>query len=129
MGPLTVANGDAEPEIRSRKYEASNHGLYRSTRPNMILGAIAALILDYAGVAAIIVLLVLDRWLRIRVGLGHTLDLLLLVVAAVVVTVSVVAWLAGSRLDRCLARDMSAHTEASPSHSHNRRRSTDSPDT
>jgi hypothetical protein len=99
------------------------------TRHDMIIGAIAAIILDYAAVAAIIVLLGLDRWLRIRLGLGVTLDLLLLVVVAVAVTLSMVAWLAGSRFDRRLARDMSAHTEAGPLYSQGKPYPTNSLDT
>jgi hypothetical protein len=92
----------------------------------MILGAVAALFLDCAAVAAMIALLVLDRWLGIR--LSVTLDLLLILVIAVVVADSIIAWLAGSRLDRRLAHDMSAHTEPGELYSHGRRQPTNSLD-
>jgi hypothetical protein len=85
----------------------------------MILGALAALILDYAAVAAMIALLALDRWLNIRLG---TLDLLLILVIAVVVTDSLVAWFAGSRRDRRLAHDRWRDTEASQHYSQGSRR-------
>jgi hypothetical protein len=93
----------------------------------MILGAVAALILDYAAVAAMIALLVLDRWVGIRLGI--TLDLLLILVIAVVVADSMIAWLAGSRLDRRLARDMAAYTEARELYSHGRQHPPNSSDT
>jgi hypothetical protein len=91
----------------------------------MIVGAAASIILDYAAVAAIIGLFVLVRWSGIR--LGRTLDLLLLVVCLVVVALSVLAWLVGSRFDLRLTHDMSAHAKAS-SYSHGGRQQTNSSD-
>jgi len=70
----------------------------------MILGAFAALILNHAAVAAVIGLFLLVRCLGVR--LGGTLNLLLVVVVVAVVALSVVAWLAGSRLDLRLAHDI-----------------------
>ncbi len=72
---------------------------------DMTLGAIAAIILDYAAVAFVIGLLVLDRWLGMRRGL--TLDTLLLLIAAL----SAIAWFAGYRLRARLTRDASARTD------------------
>jgi hypothetical protein len=72
---------------------------------DMTLGAIAAIILDYAAVAFVIGLLILDRWLGIRRGLA--LDTLLLLIAAL----GAIAWFAGYRLRERLTRDASARTD------------------
>jgi hypothetical protein len=93
-----------------------------STRPHMILGAVAALILDYAAVAAMIALLALDRWP------GVSLDLLLILVIAVVVADSVIAWLVGSRFDRGLARNIDARPQACELYSNDKRQVTNSLD-
>jgi hypothetical protein len=66
---------------------------------DMAFGAVAAIILDYAAVAFVIGLLVLDRWLGIRRGI--TLDTVFVLVVALTVGV----WFAGSRLERRLRRD------------------------
>jgi hypothetical protein len=66
---------------------------------DMTLGAIAAMVLDYAAVAVIIGLLVLDRWLGIRRGI--TLDTMLVLIAAL----GTLAWFAGTRLRHRLAAD------------------------
>lgn len=71
------------------------------TRFDMAYGAVVALVMDYAAVAVIIGLLVLDRWLGIRRGV--TLDTLFVLIAAL----SVAAWFAGSRLNRRLVRRVS----------------------
>jgi hypothetical protein len=71
----------------------------------MTLGAITAVILDYAAVAFVIGLLVLDRWLGVRRGI--TLDTLLVLIVAL----SAAAWFAGTRFRRRLLRDPAAHTE------------------
>jgi hypothetical protein len=63
---------------------------------DMTLGAIGAILLDYAAVAFVIGLLVLDRWLGIRRGV--TLDTLLVLMVAMGVT----AWFAGTRFRRHL---------------------------
>jgi hypothetical protein len=76
----------------------------------MIIGTVVSLILDYAAVAIVIGLFALVRWSGI--GLGRTLDLLLLVVLVAAVTLSLVAWLAGSRFDLRLTHDISGHAEA-----------------
>lgn len=68
------------------------------TRFDMAFGAVAALVMDYAAVAFIFGLLVLDRWLGLRRGL--TLDTLFVLIAGLVVA----AWFAGSRLNRRLVR-------------------------
>jgi hypothetical protein len=68
------------------------------TRFDMAWGAVAALVMDYVAVGAIVGLLVLDRWLGIRRGV--TLDTLFVLIAAL----SAAAWLAGSRLSRRLGR-------------------------
>jgi hypothetical protein len=52
----------------------------------MALGAVAAIILDYAAVAFVIGLLVLDRWLGVRRGI--TLDTLF----GVTVALGMAAW-------------------------------------
>src|SRR5215472_7674706 len=97
--------------------QASDHEeSSRLARPDLILGAIVSVILDYAAVAAIIGLFVLVRWSGIR--LGRTLDLLLFVVFVVVVALSVLAWLVGTRFDLRLTRDMSKHTNGSWLHWH-----------
>jgi phosphoglycerol transferase MdoB-like AlkP superfamily enzyme len=72
---------------------------------DMTLGAVLAIILDYAAVAFVVGLLVLDRWLGIRRGI--TLDTLFVLIVAL----SVAAWFAGTRLRRRLARDASARTD------------------
>ena len=73
----------------TRRKPASNHEEeYGSLRPDMILGTIASIILDYAAVAAVIGLFALIRWSGIR--LGRTLDLLLLVVVVVIVALSTI---------------------------------------
>jgi hypothetical protein len=69
------------------------------TRFDMAFGAVAALVMDYAAVAFIFGLLVLDRWLRVRRGI--TLDSLFVLIAGL----SVAAWFAGSRLNQRLARN------------------------
>ncbi|MGO9060571.1 MAG: hypothetical protein ACLQU2_24775 [Candidatus Binataceae bacterium] len=66
------------------------------TRFDMAVGALVAIVMDYAAVAFIFGLLVLDRWLGIRRGV--TLDSLFLLIAAL----SVAAWFAGSRLNQRL---------------------------
>jgi len=68
------------------------------TRSDMAFGAVVAIVMDYAAVAFILGLLVLDRWLGIRRGV--TLDTLFLLIAAL----SVAAWFAGSRLNQRLGR-------------------------
>jgi hypothetical protein len=78
------------------------------TQLDMKLGAIAAIILDYAAVAFVVGVLALDRWLGIRSGI--TLDTVLVVVIAL----AAAAWLAGSRFQRRLASDISARTDANP---------------
>jgi hypothetical protein len=75
---------------------------------DMKLGAIAAVILDYAAVAFVVGVLVLDRWLGIRSGI--VLDTMFVVVVAL----AAAAWLAGTRLQGGLARDISARTDANP---------------
>jgi hypothetical protein len=80
----------------------------------MTLGAIAAIVLDYAAVAFVIGLLVLDRWLGIRRGI--TLDTLLVLIVAIGVT----AWFAGSRLRARLVRDASARTDITQMHPNRR---------
>lgn len=77
------------------------------TRFDMALGAIAAIVMDYAAVAFVIGLLVLDRWLHIRRGI--TLDTVLVLIVAL----GAAAWLAGSRLTRRLARDSAAQAQDS----------------
>ncbi len=77
------------------------------TRLDMALGAIAAILMDYAAVAFVIGLLVLDRWLHIRRGI--TLDTVFILVAAL----GAAAWLAGSRLTRRLARDSAVRADDS----------------
>jgi hypothetical protein len=64
------------------------------TRFDMAFGAVAALVLDYAAVAFIFGLLILDRWLGIRRGI--TLDTMFVLISGLVVAV----WFAGSRLNR-----------------------------
>ncbi len=71
----------------------------------MTLGAVAAIILDYAAVAFVVGLLVLDRYLGIRRGI--TLDTIFVLIAAL----SAAAWFAGTRLSHRLTRDRSAHTD------------------
>jgi hypothetical protein len=71
---------------------------------DMTLGAVAAIVLDYAAVAFVIGLLVLDRWLGIRRGL--TLDTLLVLMVAL----SAGAWMAGSWFRGYLQHDASART-------------------
>jgi hypothetical protein len=78
---------------------------------DMKLGAIAAIILDYAAVAFVVGVLVLDRWSGIRSGI--VLDTMFVVVVAL----ATAAWLAGSRFQRHLARDISARTDANPVYS------------
>jgi hypothetical protein len=68
---------------------------------DMTLGAIAAMVLDYAAVAFVIGLLVFDRWLGIRRGI--TLDTILVLIAAL----GVAAWFAGSRLRHRIVDDTS----------------------
>jgi hypothetical protein len=68
------------------------------TRFDMAFGAVAALVMDYAAVAFIVGVLILDRWLGIRRGI--TLDTLFVLITGLVVA----AWFAGSRLNRRLAR-------------------------
>lgn len=70
---------------------------------DMTLGALEAIIFDYAAVAFVVGLLVLDRWLGIRRGI--TLDTILVLIAAL----SVAAWFAGSRLSHRFAHDASPH--------------------
>jgi len=72
---------------------------------DMTLGAIAAIILDYAAVVFIIGLLMLDRWLGIRRGI--TLDTLFVLIVAL----STAAWFAGVRLGHRITRDPSARTD------------------
>ena len=62
----------------------------------MVFEAIAALILDYVAVAAVIGLFLLERSFGIR--LGRTLDIVLLLVIVAAVALSVVAWVAGASL-------------------------------
>ncbi len=66
---------------------------------DMTIGAVAAMILDYAAVAFVIGLLVFDRWLGIRRGI--TLDTILVLIAAL----SLAAWFAGSRLRHRMVDD------------------------
>jgi hypothetical protein len=86
----------------------------------MKLGAIAAIILDYAAVAFVVGMLVLDRWLGIRSGI--TLDTLFVLV----IGLSVAAWLVGIRFQRHLARDISARTDANSVYSPPKRHPTNS---
>jgi hypothetical protein len=72
---------------------------------DMTLGAIAAIILDYAAVAFVFGLLVLDRWLGIRRGI--TLDTLLMLIVAL----GTMAWFAGCRLRQRMLGDASARTD------------------
>jgi hypothetical protein len=71
---------------------------------DMTLGAVAAIVLDYAAVAFVIGLL-LDRWLGIRRGI--TLDTLLVLMVAL----SAGAWLVGSWFRRHMVHDASASTD------------------
>jgi hypothetical protein len=66
---------------------------------DMAFGAVAAIIIDYAAVAIVIGLLVLDRWLGIRRGV--TLDTVFVLVVALTAGV----WFAGVRFQRRLRRD------------------------
>jgi hypothetical protein len=70
-----------------------------NTDIDMTLGAIAAMILDYAAVAVVIGLLLFDRWLGIRRGI--TLDTILVLIGAL----GALAWFAGTRLKQRLAAD------------------------
>lgn len=72
---------------------------------DMTLGAVGAIILDYAAVAFVIGLLLLDRWLGIRRGI--TLDTLLVLMVAL----SAGAWIAGSWFRGHLQHDASARTD------------------
>ena len=72
---------------------------------DMTLGAIGAIVLDYAAVAFVIALLLLDRWLGMRRGI--TLDTLFVLM----VGLSAGAWLAGSWFRGHLQRDASARTD------------------
>ena len=82
-----------------------------STRDfDMTLGAITAIILDYAAVAFVIGLLLLDRWLGIRRGI--TLDTLLVLIVAL----GTLAWFAGSQLRHRLASDASTRTDITQMH-------------
>ena len=71
---------------------------------DMAFGAVAAIILDYAAVAFVIGLLVLDRWLGVRRGI--TLDTLF----GLIVALGMAAWFAGTRFKRRLLRHPSATT-------------------
>ena len=64
----------------------------------MAFGAVAAIILDYAAVAFVIGLLVLDRWLGVRRGI--TLDTLF----GLIVALGMAAWFAGTRFKRRVLR-------------------------
>jgi hypothetical protein len=96
-------------EFTQRKPLSSHTGEW-IVRPqlDMKLGAIAAIILDFAAVAFVVGVLVLDRWLGMRSGM--TLDTVLIVV----IVLAAAAWLAGTRFRRRLARDLSARTDANP---------------
>jgi phosphoglycerol transferase MdoB-like AlkP superfamily enzyme len=74
---------------------------------DMAFGALAAIILDYAAVAFVIGLLVLDRWLGVRRGI--TLDTLF----GLIVALGMAAWFAGTRFKRRLLRHP-AGTEPTP---------------
>jgi hypothetical protein len=78
---------------------------------DMKLGAIAAIILDYAALAFVVAMLALDRWSGIRSGIA--LDTLLVAIIAL----AAAAWLAGSRLQQRLVRDVSARTDTNPVYS------------
>ncbi len=69
------------------------------TKFDMTLGAIVAMVLDYAAVAFVVGLLLFDRWMGIRRGI--TLDTILVLIALL----GVAAWFAGSRLRQRLAHD------------------------
>jgi len=75
------------------------------TRFDMAFGAVAALVMDYAAVAFIFGLLILDRWLGIRRGI--TLDTLFVLIAGLVAA----AWFAGSRLNRRVVRHATDTTQ------------------
>jgi hypothetical protein len=68
------------------------------TRFDMAFGAMAALVMDYAAVAFIFGLLILDRSIGIRGGI--TLDTLFVLIAGLVTA----AWFAGARLNRRVVR-------------------------
>jgi membrane-bound metal-dependent hydrolase YbcI (DUF457 family) len=70
---------------------------------DMTLGAVTAIVLDYAAVAFVIGLLLLDRWLGIRRGI--TLDTLLVLMVAL----SAGVWVAGSWFRRHLEHNPAAH--------------------
>ena len=78
---------------------------------DMKLGAIAAIILDYAALAFVVAMLGLYRWPGIRSGIA--LDTLLVAIIAL----AAAAWLAGSRLKQGLVRNVSARTDANPVYS------------
>lgn len=86
----------------NRSKPGSNRQSLAESQPHMLFEAMIAMILDYAAVAAVLGLFVLERAVGIR--LGSTLDLVLLVVLVIVVALSGVAWLAGARLDPHLDR-------------------------
>ena len=69
---------------------------------DMAFGAVAAIILDYAAVAFVIGLLVLDRWLGVRRGI--TLDTLF----GLIVALGMAVWFAGTRFKRRLLRHRAA---------------------
>jgi hypothetical protein len=75
---------------------------------DMTLGAIAAMVLDYAAVAFVIGLLALDRWLGIQRGI--VLDTLFVLIAVV----SVAVWFAGARLTHLSG---AGPAQADPGHS------------
>jgi hypothetical protein len=75
---------------------------------DMTLGAIGAILLDYAAVAFVIGLLVLDRWLGIRRGI--TLDTLFVLMAAM----GTAAWFVGVRFRRHLLSHASARVDLKP---------------
>ncbi len=75
------------------------------TRFDMAFGAVAAMALDYAAVAFIFGLLILDRWLGFRRGI--TLDSMFVLITGLVVA----AWFAGSRLNRRIIRHAGDRTQ------------------